>query len=87
MELHLQSNSFQMKRTQALHFIIIAICLSATHSNSTIEKEKIPDLKRLQIVKQFLTVLHKTALHNYSCVQTNKNHLQFLPGKKRMRTD
>jgi len=36
-QLHLQSNSFQMKRTQALHFIIIAICLSATHSNSSID--------------------------------------------------
>lgn len=39
-ELHLQSNTFQMKRTQVLHFIIISICLSTTHSNSTKERER-----------------------------------------------
>lgn len=35
MELHLQSNSFQMKRTQVLELITTALCLRATHSNST----------------------------------------------------
>lgn len=45
MELHLQSNCFQMKRTRVLHFIIIAIHFSATHSNSTTEREKNPNLK------------------------------------------
>lgn len=50
MELHLQSNSFQIKKTQVLHLITIAICSSATNSNSARERENIPDLKRLQIV-------------------------------------
>lgn len=40
MELHLQSNSFQFKRTEVLHLITIPICLSATHSNSTRERKR-----------------------------------------------
>lgn len=43
MELHLQSNSCQMKRTQVLHLINIALSLSVTHSNSTIETEPRPE--------------------------------------------
>lgn len=56
MELHLQSNSFQMKRTQVLELITTALCLSATSLIAPGEREKIPDLKILQIVKQFLKV-------------------------------
>lgn len=40
MKLHLQSNSFQIKKTQVLHLITIAICSIATNSNSTRERER-----------------------------------------------
>lgn len=35
MELHLQTNSFEMKSNQVLHFNITGKCLFATHSYST----------------------------------------------------
>lgn len=48
MELHLQSNSFQIKKIQVLHLITIAY-VQVPQTLIALERENIPELNRLQI--------------------------------------